>query len=181
MKKLVFFIVVLVFVIANIKINVTSKNNYFDYKGDMNFSEIVDIISKEKNISKEKAIQDLVKRNIVNGDSRDKIINQLENSNYWVFTEKINQNTSLKFLCRVSSSKHYIGIYDVLDIFLNSDDREFEGEYYHNLENEYTIYWEVNGGLSKNRKISFADIFELKLDEFDTKGICIDGKKRILY
>lgn len=75
----------------------------------------------------------------------------------------------LKFYCKTSEWDNYIGIKEVKNSSLNRKymglTKQFQGTVYTNLENAYTIYYEVNGDFYDNGTTSTTDGASIQVGE----------------
>lgn len=112
--------------------------------------------------------------------TKDEILKTMKRKQYFRFTDRVQCKTNevrpkIRFYCEVSTSGTYVGIYEIKRVSLENCGKNFKGEIYANLENAYTIYWEVNGDFFKHGNPQVNGSISLNLGEEGTIEFGLSG------
>ncbi|MBF0713536.1 hypothetical protein HZY83_02395 [Gemella sp. GH3] len=120
--------------------------NSFDTVKDLSREELIASFAKDRNISNYEAEKELFKNNI-----------SFRKAYYYrEYLRNIGHSTYIKLYCQGDGWDNYFSVDKILNVSVIPNNKVFVGSVYYNLENNYTVYYEVNGNLYNNATISIS-------------------------
>lgn len=128
----------------SINIEQLSKNTILSHP--MNRSELIKYFSKNNNVSYSEAEKSLFQNKI----------EERYAYSYRIITKYISNGVRIEFYTKGDGWNNYYSIDNILNVSVKHHQYCFNGSLYSNLENNHTIYYDIEGSLVKNGTVSVS-------------------------